>query len=109
MSAPNTPRWSSRQAGLAGMLLALSPLPFLLPYLGTETALLSIQMRLGIAALAALFSVLCALSMERSPALGRFFGAGAVSAVFAASFAALRTDPFVALAGATGLIALAAL
>ncbi len=91
------------------MLLALSPLPFLLPYLGTETALLSIQMRLGIAALAALFSVLCALSMERSPALGRFFGAGAVSAVFAASFAALRTDPFVALAGATGLIALAAL
>lgn len=91
------------------MLLALSPLPFLLPYLGTDTALLSANIRLGMAALAALCCVLCALGMERSPLVGRIFRVGAIISTFAASFAALRTDPFVALAGSTGLIALAAL
>ena len=91
------------------MLLALSPLPFLLPYLGADTALLSAHLRLGMAALAALCYVLCALCMERSPLVGRIFGVGAIISAFIASFAALRTDPFVALAGSTGLIALAAL
>lgn len=91
------------------MLLSLSPLPFLLPYLGADTALFSANLRLGMAALTALCCVFCGLSMERRTALGKLFGVGAISAAFAASFAALRTDPFIALAGSTGLIALAAL
>ena len=90
------------------MLMVLSPFPFLLPYLGTDTALLSAGLRLTLATLSAVCCLLCALNIERRPRLGKIFGIAAVCAAFAASLAAMAINPFAALAGSTGLIALGA-
>lgn len=104
-----SPASQYRQAGPAGMLMVLCPIPLLLPYLGTESALLSTGLRFALAALAAGCCLLCALSIERRPRLGKLFGIAAICAAFAASLAAMAASPFAALAGSTGLIALGAL
>ena len=102
-------RTGPRQAGLAGMLAILSPLPFLLPCLERETALVSADLCLVLAACAAGCCLACAWSIERRPLWGRLFGAGAVCTAFFISFSTIRTDPFAALAGTVTLLAMAAL
>ncbi|MDO5674424.1 MAG: hypothetical protein Q4G66_05845 [bacterium] len=98
-----------RQAGLVGMPMVLCPIPLLLPYLGTAGVLLSTGLRFALAALATGCCLLCALNIEYRPGLGNIFGITALCAAFAASFAAIAGNPFAALAGSTGLIALGAL
>jgi trk system potassium uptake protein TrkH len=95
-----------QQAGLTGMLMVLSPFPLLLPYLGTDTARIPPDLQLILATLAAACCLLCALNIEHKPGLGKIFGIAAVCAAFTALLPTMANNPFAALAGSTGLIAL---
>jgi trk system potassium uptake protein TrkH len=92
--------------GIEGVLMALSPFPLLLSFLGNLSGYPD-SWRLIVSAFAAISCFTCALNILRRPRLGKVFGAGASIASYAAAFPHLSTDPFAALAGTVLLIFLA--
>lgn len=60
--------------------------------------------RLSLSALASILCFSCALTIFRHPIFGKLFGGGAALAGFATAYPYISTRPFVALAGAVGLI-----
>lgn len=93
--------------GLEGALMALSPFPLLLAFLGNASGYPH-SWRLIVSALAAIFCFICALTIFRRPLFGKMFGAGASIASYGAAFPHISTNPFAALAGSVLLIFVAA-
>jgi len=94
---------SLKQAGLQGALLAGLPTPFLLAYLNVSNGIPPLW-RLGAAAAAALFGLVCVLVLLRHPFAARIFCACAALCSFLAALPYLVVDPFVALLGLVCLI-----
>lgn len=91
------------RTGLTGAFMVLSPVPFLLavpeghwwPAAGWQ---------FWLAAASALLCGLCAFTLCRRPALGKWIGAGAVLTGYGTIFPLLASSPFAALAGLVCLV-----
>ncbi|MCC6219875.1 MAG: potassium transporter TrkH [Deltaproteobacteria bacterium] len=95
------------RVGLEGALIALSPLPLLLPFLGEETR--SPEMwRLTLASVGAISCLLCGLNLFHRLWLGKLFGNLAAVSSFLVAFPHIRTNPFATLSAFIALIFVAA-
>jgi trk system potassium uptake protein TrkH len=92
--------------GLAGAIMVLSPVPFLLSAPGVDGFLPAIGWQFWFAALSSFLCGLCAVTLCRRPVLGKWIGAGAVIAGYVAIIPLLAGSPFAALVGLVCLVSI---
>lgn len=92
--------------GMEGALMALSPLPFIFAFAGTNTDMSPIW-RLLFASLAAAACMGCAFTLFRRPFAGKLLGSAAAAGSLAAAFPYIAVNPFAALLAAVILIGIA--
>ncbi len=99
-------RASMPRIGIEGFLLAVAPLPLLFLSAKTNDSGGLPLWQLTIAAAAAVFLFLCALTLFRSPRAGKLLGFAAAAGTYGAAFPHIMASPFFALSGTVVLISI---